>query len=325
MTVEAELPTISKVARARPALGLPILFSTTAFMGAALLFLVEPLVAKLLLPSYGGAATVWATSTMFFQVVLLGAYLLVHTTSRLGRRRQPAAQLPLVLLALVVLPLALPADAAPDGGSPIVWLLRTLALMVGLPFAVLATTGPLLQRWYAWTNAPRAEDPYFLYAASNVGSFVGLLAYPLIVEPRLTLAQQRTLWSWAFAAFILLVVASAVAMHRNPGPHPTSDAPAAARVEAVTRSQRLRWMALAFLPSSLMLGVTTHISTDVAAFPLLWVIPLAIYLATMVAASQVPGARSLSGPPSWLCPGNAGADGVSYRRRWECPSPSPST
>ena len=133
MTVEAELPTISKVARARPALGLPILFSTTAFMGAALLFLVEPLVAKLLLPSYGGAATV-ATSTMFFQVVLLGAYLLVHTTSRLGRRRQPAAQLPLVLLALVVLPLALPADAAPDGGWPIVWLLRTLALMVGLPF-----------------------------------------------------------------------------------------------------------------------------------------------------------------------------------------------
>ena len=241
--------------------------------------------AKLLLPSYGGAATVWATSTLFFQVVLLGAYLLVHATSRLGRRRQPAAQLPLVLLALVVLPLALPVDAAPDGGSPIVWLLRTLALMVGLPFAVLATTGPLLQRWYAWTDAPRAEDPYFLYAASNVGSFVGLLAYPFIVEPRLTLAHQRTLWSWAFAAFILLVVACAVAMHRHPAAHQISESPVTvAADDAVTWTQRLRWMALAFLPSSLMLGATTHISTDVAAIPLLWVIPLAIYLATMVAA-----------------------------------------
>ena len=127
-------------------------------------------------------------------------------------------------------------------------------------------------------------------------------------------------------SLIVLVVAAAVAMHRNPGPHPTSDAPAAARVEAVTRSQRLRWMALAFLPSSLMLGVTTHITTDIAAVPLLWVIPLAIYLATMVAAFAGPR-RTIPFRATQLAVllGMLALTGVSYRRRWECPSPSPST
>lgn len=261
---------------------LPWLFTFTAFFGASLLFVVQPLVAKILLPSYGGAATVWATSSLFFQTVLLGGYLLVHGTTRLGPRRQPLVHLPLVLLALLALPLALPSDAAVEDGSPILWLLRTLLLMIGLPFAVLTTTGPLLQKWYSWTSAPRHQDPYFLYAASNVGSFVGLLAYPFLIEPSLSLATQKALWTWAFVAFLVLITACSLLAQR----HSTWAPPlkASGRRERIPLKRQAYWVGLAFVPSSLMLGVTTHISTDVAAIPLLWVIPLAIYLATMVAA-----------------------------------------
>lgn len=262
-----------------------VLYTVTAFAGAALLFLVEPMAARMLLPSYGGAASVWATCTLFFQVVLLLGYVFVHLTSRLGPRGQPLTLAPLLLLPLLVLPLALPSDATPES-SPVFWLLRTLLVMIGLPFAVLTTTGPVLQRWYSWLDVPRARDPYFLYAASNVGSFVGLLAYPFAVEPHLSLGDQRTLWSWAFLGFLVLVATCGVVAfqgHRTDAPVEHSERPAVRRM--------LTWLALAFLPSSLMLGVTTHLTTDVAPVPLLWVVPLAIYLATFVIAFTGAGRR----------------------------------
>ncbi|WP_110183366.1 spermidine synthase [Nocardioides solisilvae] len=285
-----------------------VLFALTSFTGAALLFVVQPMVARLVLPSFGGSAAVWSTSSLFFQLLLLVGYLYVHvSTRRLGPRRQPLLHLGVLLLPLVALPVALPPGAAPSGDvTPALWLLWVLALVVGLPFAVLSTTGPLLQRWYSWTGTARAEDPYFLFATSNLGSFGGLLAYPFVVEPLLSLREQRLGWSAGFLLLLLLVAACAVTARRGQGrtrhpddgpTAPTAEEPAAeppAGPDALTPRLVLGWLALAFLPSTLMLGVTAHVSTDVAAIPLLWVVPLAIYLATFVVAfaragRQAPG------------------------------------
>jgi SAM-dependent methyltransferase len=267
------------------------LFAVTAFFGAGMLFLVEPMIARLLLPSYGGSATVWSTSSLFFQVVLLLGYLYTDRATRLRRTPQRLLHGLVLLAPLVVLPLALPSDAAPhDGTSPILWLLRTLLLLIGLPFAVLATTGPLLQRWYSWSGRTRADDPYFLFAASNLGSFVGLLGYPFLIEPHLTVHTQLHVWSWGFGMFILLtaicmLVPSARGRADLQGlssavPGPATHAP----LSPLTWGRALSWTALAFLPSALMLAVTSHISTDIAAIPLLWVVPLAIYLGSFVGA-----------------------------------------
>ncbi len=278
------------------------LFGTTAFVGAGLLFVVQPLVAKLILPSYGGSATVWSTSSLFFQVLLLLAYAYAHwSTSRLGAAWQPKAHLVVLLLPFVALPLAIPADVAPAAdASPVLWLLRTLFLVIGLPFAVVATTGPLLQRWYSWGDHRRSDDPYFLFAASNLGSFGGLLAYPLLIEPNLTLASQRAWWSAGFFVFVVLTATCALSVRRPARPDPTQvglpAVPTARRTSRLGKANVLTWAALAFLPSSLMLGVTAYISTDVAAIPLLWVVPLAIYLATFVLAfgrtSRIPPRRA---------------------------------
>lgn len=281
-----------------------VLFAVTAFSGAGLLFVVQPLVARLILPSYGGSATVWSTSSLFFQVLLLAAYGYAHgTTSRLGSRWQPRAHLVVLALPLVALPVALPADVAPTADvSPALWLLRTLLLVIGLPFAVVATTGPLLQRWYSWGDHRRSDDPYFLFAASNLGSFGGLLAYPLVIEPQLTLAEQRLWWSAGFVVFALLTGACALTVRSAPRDEAHASGPIATIGPGkrpgpgrLRRGSVATWLALAFLPSSLMLGVTAYISTDVAAIPLLWVVPLAIYLATFVIAF----AGTSRVPPRW--------------------------
>lgn len=281
-----------------------VLFGAASFIGAALLFLIEPMLAKLVLPSFGGSPMVWNTATLFFQVLLLAGYLYVHvSTRRLGARRQPWLHLGLLVLPLLALPVALPADTAPPAdGEPTLWLLRVLALAAGLPFALLATTGPLLQRWFSWTDHPRARDPYFLYAASNAGSVVGLLGYPFLLEPSVGLAEQTRWWSLAYLGFAVLVAAcgvvAAVSARRGtvPSPVPPTTQPAAQTPagpsdtavrppnRAASWRTRLGWVAVAFVPSSLMLGVTTHVSTDIAAIPLFWTVPLAVYLATFVVA-----------------------------------------
>lgn len=272
----------------RAATATTLLFTVTAFLGAALLFLVEPLVAKLLLPEYGGSATVWSTSTLFFQLLLLLAYGYSHwSTARLRHTWQPRAHLVVLALPVLALPLTVPADAVPPADAmPALWLIRTLFLLVGLPFVVVATTGPLLQKWYSWTSSRRADDPYFLFAASNLGSFVGLLAYPLWVEPTLTLVDQRIFWSVAYGVFLALTAACALVASLQ-RPRATASTPDFVEDKALRRPsnrRKLAWVALAMLPSTLMLGVTAHLSTDVASIPLLWVVPLAIYLGSFVLA-----------------------------------------
>jgi SAM-dependent methyltransferase len=274
------------------------LFAVAAFFGAGMLFLVEPMIARLLLPSYGGSATVWSTASLFFQVVLLLGYVYTDRTTHLPPQRLRVLHCVVLLLPLLVLPLALPADAAPQAGvSPVLWLLRTLTLVVGLPFLVLATTGPLLQKWYSWRGLERSSDPYFLFAASNLGSFVGLLGYPFLIEPFLSLHQQLRLWSIGFGVFVVLTGACLLLPVGTP-PREVDTGAARAMAddeppEHLAPLRLLRWTAWAFLPSGLMLAVTAHITTAVAAIPLLWVIPLAIYLATFVAAF----ARSSRRPP----------------------------
>ena len=261
-----------------------VLFAGTSFLGAALLFMVQPLAAKLVLPSFGGSATVWSTSSLFFQVLLLLGYLYAHlSTQRLGARWQPRSHLLVLALPLVALPVALPADASPSAGdTPALWLLRVLMVMIGLPFLVLSATGPLIQRWYSWSRGPRADDPYFLFAGSNLGSFVGLISYPFLIEPSLTLSQQRLGWSWGLVGFLVLMGVCAASV-RSPRSEPVAraDRPPTSRP---TTYRVVTWGALAFLPSCLMLAVTAHISTDVAPIPLVWVLPLAVYLASFVAA-----------------------------------------
>lgn len=300
-----------------------VLYSATLFVSAALLFLVEPMVGKILLPELGGAPAVWITTLLFFQAALLAGYAYGHVlTTRLGPRRQTALHLALLAVALIVLPVAVhPGGRPPVSSEPVLWLLGVLALTVGLPFFVVAANGPLLARWLAGTRHRSAGDPYFLYAASNVGSIVGLLAYPVVLEPLLSLHAQTQAWAWGYAALLVLVAGCAVAVWRlglggvvavTPG----AELPAAAAAghrgelavtgtavgaagrgaelavagaaehppEPVSWARRARWVALAFVPSSFMLGTTTFITRDLAPVPLLWVIPLALYLASFVVA-----------------------------------------
>jgi hypothetical protein len=271
------------------------IFTITIFLGAALLFVVQPMIAKMLLPLLGGSPAVWNTCMVFFQAALLAGYAYAHWSVRiLGPRRQALMHSILVLAPFAVLPIALRGGEPPPDGSPIPWLLLALAATIGLPFVVAATGGPLLQRWFAATGHRAAGDPYFLYAASNAGSLIALLGYPLLIEPLTTLGQQRWLWSGGYAAFALLTIGCGLVVLRS------SAAVAAAPVPAVPPAtgrevrditdaeslwrQRLLWIGLAFIPSSLMLGVTQYISTDIAAMPLMWVVPLSIYLVTFILA-----------------------------------------
>ncbi|MEX2610940.1 MAG: fused MFS/spermidine synthase [Gemmatimonadota bacterium] len=271
-----------------------LLFTLTLLLSSALLFAVQPMFARLVLPLLGGTPAVWNTCMVFFQAVLLAGYLYAHLSTRwLGVRRQVMVHVVLLALPLVVLPLGIPEGWAPPvERNPIPWLLALLTVVLGLPFFVVSATAPLLQHWLSGTDHPDAGDPYFLYAASNVGSMTALLAYPLVIEPGLRLGQQTAAWSWGYGMLAVLLVGAAAVTLRRPAPAPTSaSTPAVApdrRSEAAPRAgapsarRSLRWVALAAVPSSLMLGVTTYLTTDVAVVPLLWVVPLALYLLTFI-------------------------------------------
>ena len=276
---------------AAPRGALTLLFAVTLFTSAALLFWVQPLVAKMILPLLGGTPAVWNTSLLFFQSLLLAGYAYaLFASRRLSLRRQAGAQVLLLLAAALALPVALSeasAQSAASTANPSLWLLGTLLTTVGLPFFVLSTLSPLLQRWFAQTGHTSSGDPYFLYAASNAGSLLALVAFPALLEPSFRLTQQGRLWSLGYAALALLVIACALLTLRHAGRDETrrvgAEGETGAR-EAVTVARRLRWLALAFVPSSLMLGVTTYISTDIASLPLLWIIPLSVYLLTLILA-----------------------------------------
>lgn len=266
---------------------MPLLFLAAVLQSAALMFILEPMFARMVLPLLGGSPAVWNTALVFYQVALLLAYGYVHgATTRLRPRHQVILHLGLLVAAFACLPIALRAMGAPPAsGQPLGWLLLLMVASVGLPFMAVSTTGPLLQKWLAATPHRWARDPYWLYAASNFGSFLGLLAYPLLIEPRLTLAQQSRWWSWGFAALAALVVGCAVAARRFTATEAATASaaePASAGATRLSLGRRLRWALLAFAPSSLMMGATTHITTDIASVPLLWVIPLAVYLLSFV-------------------------------------------
>ena len=261
----------------------PVLFVATTFTASALLFVVQPMFARMVLPKLGGSPAVWSTCVLFFQATLLLGYLYAHlTTSRLSVRSQTALHIAVMLAAVAFLPLSLGGAEPEPNASPVWWLLRTLTARLGLPFLVLSTMAPLVQRWFATLPVPSASNPYFLYAASNLGSMLALLAYPFILEPAWGTSLQTRVWSLGYGALLLLAGACVLLVRRSGQELPlVVGAPAESNV---TSRQRIRWVLLAFIPSSLMLGVTTHVSTDLATIPLLWVLPLATYLLTFILA-----------------------------------------
>lgn len=278
------MTTLAATAPARPAP--PALFAVTIFTSAALVFLVQPMVAKLVLPLLGGSSSVWNTSMAFFQIALLAGYAYAHLLQRVASiQRQAIIHCAALVLAALVLPLRVSELAGPPSSdNPNLWLLTVLTLSIGAPFAILSATAPLVQAWYArTTGALEGKEPYALYAASNLGSLIALLAYPIAVEPALTLVGQRFGWSAGYGLFVVLIASLGFAVSRV---RSASTDEAQATVGKTSWRDRLVWIALAAIPSSLMLGVTTYITTDVASAPFLWVLPLALYLITFIVAFQ---------------------------------------
>ena len=289
------------------------------FVGATLLFVVQPMVGKMILPLLGGTPAVWSTCMVFFQAALLAGYAYAHaSTAWLGASpRQALLHLGILAIPLSVLPLAVNPHFLRGGeANPVLDVLLVLSVSVGLPFFVVSATAPLLQKWFSHTGHPAARDPYFLYAASNLGSMLALLGYPTLIEPRLHLRgenwmTQTRLWSVGYVALVALIALCAFVLWRRaaaPSPVASSDAPVGPELggpapvessvppassasilpasilddEPPSMRRRLRWIVLAFVPSSLFIGATTYITTDVAAVPLLWVLPLAIYLLSFI-------------------------------------------
>ena len=259
------------------------LFVATLFLGAVLLFSIQPLFAKMALPLLGGAPGVWNAAMVFFQATLLAGYAYAHGLSRLlPPRRQALVHLTVMAVAFATLPVALAAGWRPPAeANPIPWLIGLMTVSVGLPFFAVSTTAPLLQRWFAGTGHAAAGDPYFLYAASNLGSILALLGYPILAEPLFGLERQGWLWTAGYAALVVAVAACAWVSTRAPTALAAVESTPGDGVDIGWR-RRLHWLVLSFAPAALLLGVTAHISADVAAAPLLWVVPLTLYLLTFV-------------------------------------------
>jgi len=260
---------------------LPI-FGFTIFLSAALLFLLQLIFARMVLPLLGGSPAVWNTAMVFYQAVLLAGYGYAHwLTSRFRGRIQFSIHGCLLLLAALTLPVGISGHwQPPSDANPIPWLLGMLTLSIGLPFFAVSTTSPLLQRWFSLTRHPDAHDPYFLYVASNAGSLLGLLSYPLLIEPNTSLKWQSGGWAIGFAVLALTSLCCGLAIRKSgaTGDEKRGKAP----LERISPARRWKWVACSMVPSSLMLSVTSYISSDIAAVPLLWVLPLALYLLTFI-------------------------------------------
>ncbi len=255
------------------------LFVLTILAGSFLLFLVQPMVARMALPRLGGAPAVWNSAMLIYQALLLGGYAYAHWLGRIAPRRQAVIHLGVLLAAALWLPIGLMAMQLPADAQPALWVPWLLGASIGPLFFAVSAQAPLLQRWFSISS--NGQDPYALYAASNFGSFAGLIAYPLLVEPGLALKEQRALWSGGYILVALLVAACAMALPRtvprgNPAPMPVSARPAGRRIAL--------WILLALVPSGLMLATSTYITTDIVAMPLLWVMPLGLYLLSFTIA-----------------------------------------
>jgi len=261
-------------------------YSLALFVSAFLLFWMEPLFTKMVLPLLGGSPAVWNTAIMFFQVVLLAGYGYAYFLSRVAKpSRQFWIHGAIVLTGLAFLPLAIvPGRIPPSDHSPILWLIGLLAVSVGWPFFALSASSPLLQAWFGQRGHRLSADPYFLYTASNLGSLAALLAFSLMLEPSLTLAEQSRAWMVTYAVLVILVGACALPLGHGTFHAQSTGAKAASPRQVTSLRQKLVWIALAFVSSSLLLGVTSYITTDIAPAPLLWIIPLALYLLSFVVA-----------------------------------------
>lgn len=284
-------------------IGVLLLYASALFVGAALLFVVQPMLGKMILPLLGGSPGVWSTCMLFFQATLLAGYAYAHlSTTRLSAARQAVLHLGLLALGLGFMPLGVNAARLSLSKMPVVQVLLLLLLSVGLPFFAVSATAPLFQRWFTSTGHPARSDPYFLYAASNLGSVVGLVSYPTLIEPVVPVRSegwlsQTELWTGAYLVLLALTAICALVLWKSAPPAAppwhtdrqsregeTAIESVSAAEASPSMGRRLQWLALAFAPSSLLLGVTTYLTTDVAAVPLLWVLPLTLYLLSFILA-----------------------------------------
>src|SRR4030043_1557417 len=307
------------------------LFSVSLFFCAGLLFSVQPMIGKIILPKLGGAPAVWNTCMVFFQAALLLGYAYAHFLTRLGIRRQALVHVGMILLPLLALPIQISDKAImsiPNENNPVPWLIGFLVVATGLPFFTVSATAPLLQKWFSSTRHRYAHDPYFLYSASNMGSMIGLCRYPVLVEPGLSLMQQSWLWAVGYGGLAVLITCCALVLWRSKSgmgtakenvglSHHINSSSGTTMEREIDRDNKLddgnivqwqqekegisyrrllRWVLFAFIPSSLMLGVTTYLTTDIAPFPFLWVVPLGLYLLTFILVF----ARRPVLPPQWL-------------------------
>lgn len=267
----------------RRSIGLAVIFTATIFLSATLLFSVQPMFTKLILPLLGGASNVWNTAMVFFQAMLLGGYIYAHLVSKyLPVKAQITVHACVTAAGFLFLPLAVPAGIVlPESGMPTFWLLGLFGITVGLPFFALSANAPLLQRWFSLTDHRDADDPYFLYSASNAASLIVLCAYPFIIEPNTRLGEQTFSWAIGYAALLLMLLGTAFILIRRLAPTQytvqTSSVP-----QSSSWKKKAFWIFLAFIPSSLMLGVTSYMTNNIASTPFLWIMPLALYLLTFV-------------------------------------------
>ena len=259
-----------------------MIYAATIFLSSFLLFLVQPLIARLILPWFGGSAAVWTTCMLFFQLLLLGGYAYAHALDKLRGRAQPVLHTVLLVAALATLPIMPAEHWKPTGDEqPVVRILLLLGATVGLPYFLLASTSPLIQAWFS--RARPSENPYRLFALSNLASLIALLGYPFVVEPWLAAREQVNVWSWLFVAFAAVC---AIVAWRTPRATPIQAAEAAAPMAA---RDYVRWLALSATGSVMLLAVTNHLTQNVASVPLLWLVPLTLYLATFIIAFEGKG------------------------------------
>jgi len=275
---------VSNFGKSRSSWALVSVFTLSIFLSATLLFSVQPLFAKLVLPLLGGSSSVWNTAMVFFQGTLLGGYIYAHLISKyLNLPLQIFFHTVILSLGLFFLPLAIASGwTPPEGGAQAYWLIALFAVSVGMPFFAISANAPLLQRWFSRTSHKDADDPYFLYAASNAGSLLSLCLYPIVFEPLLRLQAQTELWTKGYWALIAVILAAGIFAALHQKTQSVLVEKTATSASKVTYKQRLFWVFLAFIPSSLMLGVTSHMANNIASAPFLWIIPLALYLLTFV-------------------------------------------
>lgn len=262
------------------------LFAATIFLSALLLFWVQLIIAKMLLPRLGGTPAVWTTCMLFFQVLLLAGYSYVlATTTWIGSRKHAILHVVLLLLSALYLPLTLVGNSGSisEQKYPAIWLFGYLLSALGLPIFLISTTSPLLQKWFTRTGHSSANDPYFLFAVSNAGSLLALISYPLLLEPNLKLSRQSQLWVTGYVVFLVLSLGCVLLLWKLSRSE-NVDTVAHVQKTPIPLKRRLYWILLAFIPSSLLFGVTSYITTEIAPTPLLWTIPLALYLVTFILA-----------------------------------------